>query len=204
MVTWEWGELEWSVLAKVSWTEHRLLPSDRAHLHYSLLKNQLGLTHFYPLQGPCSNPILQLLGSVFHEARTHCSISILLNTPLATMFHLICYFSLFLFLAFLLYHLLFLPSTVSLLSPHHIPSHPYLFLCHIMSKYALTQGQRHWVTQSVKRSTLDFGSCHDRTVVGSSLVSGSALTGGACLGFSLSLSLCPSSSRAHALSLSQK
>ena len=53
-----------------------------------------------------------------------------------------------------------------------------------------------WVVQLVKRPTLDFGSGHDLTVVGPSLVSDSV-----CL-LSLPLSLCPSPTHVCALSIS--
>ena len=59
-----------------------------------------------------------------------------------------------------------------------------------------------WVAQSVKRLTLDFGSGHDLTVRGFKPCMGlCADSAEACLGFSLSLSLC--SSPTHSLSLSQ-
>ena len=55
------------------------------------------------------------------------------------------------------------------------------------------------MAQSVKCPTLDFGSGHDLTVRG---MEPRVEQCGTCLGFSLSLSLCPSP--AHALSLSIK
>jgi len=56
-----------------------------------------------------------------------------------------------------------------------------------------------WVAQSVKHPTLGFGSGPGLRTVRSSSASGSKLSHGVCLRFSLSLSLCPSP---HSLSRS--
>ena len=57
------------------------------------------------------------------------------------------------------------------------------------------------MAQSVKHPTLDFGSGHDLMVVGSSPASGSVLTVWSLLGILSLLSLCPSPTRSHDLSL---
>ena len=60
-----------------------------------------------------------------------------------------------------------------------------------------------WVAQSVKCPTLDFGSGHDLTVMGSSPMSGSVLAVPAWDFLSLALSFCPSPTCTHTYTLSK-